>query len=120
MGDRGRHRTKGRASWSEKLKTKTGWPGIKILMFAFDDDTANEHLPHNYQDTNMVVYAGTHANETIVGYFRDKSDYELAYLYEYLNIHYKEEIPDALDPGSPRKYRRCGHYPDAGSDEAWK
>ena len=44
----------------KKLKTKTGWPGIKILMFAFDDDTANEHLPHNYQDTNMVVYAGTH------------------------------------------------------------
>ena len=44
----------------------------------------------------MVVYAGTHDNETIVGYFRDKSDYELAYLYEYLNIHYKEEIPDAL------------------------
>ena len=80
----------------KKLKIKTGWPGIKILMFAFDDDTANEHLPHNYQDTNMVVYAGTHDNETIVGYFRDKSDYELAYLYEYLNIHDKEEIPDAL------------------------
>ncbi len=56
---------KGRAS-EEKLKTKTGWPGIKILMFAFDDDTANEHLPHNYQDTNMVVCAGTHDNETIV------------------------------------------------------
>ena len=35
-------------------------------------------------------------NETIVGYFRDKTDYELAYLYEYLNIKYKEEIPDAL------------------------
>lgn len=59
-------------------------------------DTVNEHLPHNYQDMNMVVYTGTHDNETIVGYFRDKSDYELAYLYEYLSIHYKEEIPDAL------------------------
>ena len=31
----GRHRTKGRASGRKKLKTKTGWPGIKILMFAF-------------------------------------------------------------------------------------
>lgn len=80
----------------KKLMAKTGWPGIKILMFAFDDDTANENLPHNYQDRNLVVYAGTHDNETIVGYFRDKSDYELAYLYEYLNIKYKEEIPDAL------------------------
>lgn len=80
----------------KKLMTRTGWPGIKILMFAFDDDTANEHLPHNYTDTNSVVYAGTHDNETIVGYFHDKTDYELAYLYEYLNIRYKEDIPDAL------------------------
>ena len=79
-----------------KLKAKTGWPGIKILMFAFEGDTANEFLPHNYPDTNTVVYAGTHDNETIVGYFREKSDYELAYLYEYLNIKKKDEIPDAL------------------------
>ena len=79
-----------------KLLARTGWPGIKILMFAWGDDTANEHLPHNYTDTNLVVYAGTHDNETIVGYFRDKTDYELAYLYEYLNIKSKEEISDAL------------------------
>lgn len=80
----------------KKLKNKTGWAGIKILMFAFDEDTANEHLPHNYEDSNIVVYAGTHDNDTIVGYFRDRSDYELAYLYEYLNIKSKDEIPDAL------------------------
>ena len=80
----------------KKLLNKTGWPGIKILMFAFEEDTANEHLPHNYVSSNLVVYAGTHDNDTIVGYFRDKTDYELAYLYEYLNIRYKEEIPDAL------------------------
>lgn len=79
-----------------KLQSKTGWPVTRILMFAFNDDTANEHLPHNYQSTNMVVYAGTHDNETIVGHFREKSDYELAYLYEYLNIKCKEEIPDAF------------------------
>lgn len=80
----------------KKLMAKMGWPGIKILMFAFNDDTSNEHLPHNYLHSNMIVYAGTHDNETIVGYFRDRTDYELAYLYEYLNIKYKEEIPDAL------------------------
>ena len=79
-----------------KLLARTGWPGIKILMFAWEDDTANEHLPHNYTDTNLVVYAGTHDNETNVGHFRDKTDYELAYLYEYLNIKSKEEISDAL------------------------
>ena len=79
-----------------KLLTKTGWPGVAILMLAFSDDTANEHLPHNYSSSNLVVYPGTHDNDTIVGYFYDKTDYELAYLYEYLNIKSKEEIPDAL------------------------
>ncbi|MBD5463503.1 MAG: 4-alpha-glucanotransferase [Lachnospiraceae bacterium] len=80
----------------KKLLAKTGWPGMKILLFAFDGNTANEHLPHNYTDGNLVVYAGTHDNETVVGYFRDKTEYELAYLYEYLNIKRKADIPDAV------------------------
>lgn len=79
-----------------KLLKKAGWRGMKVLMFAFDGDPSNEHLPHNYTDNQSVVYAGTHDNETIVGYFRDKTEYELAYLYEYLNITNKDEIPDAL------------------------
>ena len=80
----------------KKLLAKTGWPGMHVLLFAFDGNTANEHLPHNYADGNLVVYAGTHDNETIVGYFRDKTEYELAYLYEYLNINKKADIPDAV------------------------
>ena len=80
----------------KKLLAKSGWLGTKVLMFAFDGNTANEHLPHNYLDHEACVYVGTHDNETIVGYFRDKTEYELAYLYEYLNIGKKEEIPDAL------------------------
>ena len=69
---------------------------MKVLIFAFDGNPDHEYLPHNYNDTNMVVYAGTHDNETIMGYFGAKSDYELAYLYEYLNIKSKNEIPDAM------------------------
>lgn len=80
----------------KKLLAKTGWPGMHVLLFAFDGNTANEHLPHNYADGNLVVYAGTHDNETVVGYFRDKTEYELAYLYEYLNIKKKADIPDAV------------------------
>ena len=38
----------------KKLLAKTGWPGMKILLFAFDGNTANEHLPHNYEDSNLV------------------------------------------------------------------
>lgn len=80
----------------KKLLAKTGWPGMHVLLFAFDGNTANEHLPHNYADGNLVVYAGTHDNETVVGYFRDKTKQELAYLYEYLNIKKKADIPDAV------------------------
>lgn len=86
---------------AKKLLAKTGWPGMKILLFAFDGNNNNEHIPHNYENGNLVVYAGTHDNDTIVGYFRDKTEYELAYLYEYLNIHNKEDIPDAII--------RCGY-----------
>ena len=80
----------------KKLIQKTGWPGMKILIFAFDGNTAHEYLPHNFEDRNRVVYAGTHDNETVVGYFNDKTDYELAFLYEYLNIRSRSEIPSAF------------------------
>lgn len=80
----------------KKLLSKTGWLGTKVLLFAFDGNTMNEHLPHNYLDHRIAVYVGTHDNETIVGYFRDKTEYELAYLYQYLNIEKKDELPDGL------------------------
>lgn len=70
----------------KKLLAKSGWMGTKVMMFAFDGDPTNEYLPHNYTDSHVVAYIGTHDNETIVGSFSDKTDYELAYMYEYLNI----------------------------------
>lgn len=79
-----------------KLIQKMGWPDMKILLFAFDGKADNEYLPHNYTDNNTVLYAGTHDNDTIVGYYRNHTDYELAYMYSYLNIESREQIPDAL------------------------
>ncbi len=79
-----------------RLIRKLGWPDMKVLLFAFDGNADNEYLPHNYTDCNTVVYAGTHDNDTIVGYYRNRNDYELAYLFSYLNIESKEEISDAF------------------------
>ncbi len=53
----------------EKLRDDLGFPGMKILQFAFDSDAANTYLPHNYPSTNTVVYTGTHDNDTVVGWF---------------------------------------------------
>ena len=50
-----------------RLLRATGYPGMKVLEFAFDPKGADsEYLPHNYPH-NCVVYAGTHDNETIEG-----------------------------------------------------
>lgn len=79
-----------------KLMNKLGWAGMKVLLFAFDQDPLNPYLPHNYEDSNCVVYGSTHDSDTLMGYFKDKNDYQLAFLYEYLGIHKKEEICDAF------------------------
>lgn len=80
----------------KRLVQRTGWPGMKILLFAFDGNPEHEFLPHNYPDSNMVVYGGTHDNEPLMGYFGEKSERELAFLYQYLNISSKEEIVDGI------------------------
>ncbi len=52
----------------EKLRDDFGFPGMRILQFAFSNDTTNQDLPHNYH-RNVVVYTGTHDNDTTVGWF---------------------------------------------------
>ncbi len=49
------------------LLRKTGFPGMKVLLFAFDGDPNNAFLPHNHPE-NCVCYTGTHDNDTVVGY----------------------------------------------------
>ena len=52
-----------------KLRDKLGFPGMKVLQFAFDGNPGNHFLPHNYHDPNCVVYTGTHDNDTTLGWF---------------------------------------------------
>jgi 4-alpha-glucanotransferase len=79
----------------KKVLNGAGYPGMKIIEFAFDSDTENEHLPHNYT-RNMVVYGGTHDNETLVGFFSSKKVKELKYAFDYLGIKKKKDIVDAI------------------------
>lgn len=50
------------------MRDKLGFPGMKILQFAFDSDEKNLYLPHNFDTTNCVVYTGTHDNNTTLGW----------------------------------------------------
>ncbi|MCP9291360.1 4-alpha-glucanotransferase [Gracilimonas sediminicola] len=52
----------------EKLRDKYNFPGMKIIQFAFDSDSTNSFLPHNYSQ-NSVAYSGTHDNDTALGWY---------------------------------------------------
>lgn len=52
----------------EQLRRDCGFPGMRVLQFAFGGGPDNTNLPHKY-DSNSVVYTGTHDNDTTVGWF---------------------------------------------------
>lgn len=53
----------------------TGYPGMKILSFAFNGDSGNLYLPKNITE-NSVCYTGTHDNDTIVGLINSFNDWD--------------------------------------------
>jgi 4-alpha-glucanotransferase len=57
----------------EALRDRYGYPGMKILQFAFDSGPSNSYLPHNHQK-NSVVYTGTHDNDTTAGWLDSLSE----------------------------------------------
>lgn len=65
-----------------QLVKDTGFPGMKVLEFAFDSREESDYLPHNYQ-SNSVVYTGTHDNNTVQGWYQtmDAGDRDFAVRY---------------------------------------
>ncbi len=65
-----------------KLVKDTGFPGMKVLHFAFDASWNSMYLPHKY-DRNCIVYTGTHDNETTRGWFENLSEYDRKFVQAY-------------------------------------
>lgn len=73
-----------------KLRKKTGYPGMKIMEFAFDVSGESEYLPHNCE-RESVSYIGTHDNETIVGWLQDsRNKKQFSFAKRYLRLTKKE------------------------------
>lgn len=64
---------------------KSGFPGMKVLGFAFDSLEDNDHLPHNY-DKNCIVYTGTHDNDTVLGWFDHAGEEQKALAKRYFKL----------------------------------
>ncbi len=69
----------------EQLRDAFGFPGMRVLQFAFDtrEDQSRIYLPHNFI-SNCVVYTGTHDNDTICGWFANASEGERQAVAKYL------------------------------------
>jgi 4-alpha-glucanotransferase len=79
----------------EKLRDEFGFPGMRVLQFAFSGDARNVDLPHNYRH-NVVAYTGTHDNDPTGGWLnsadgegstrtREEIECERRFCMKYLN-----------------------------------
>jgi 4-alpha-glucanotransferase len=66
-----------------ELRHALGYPGMKILQFAFGGDGEHEFLPHTYE-REVVVYTGTHDNDTAVGWWHAATERERRFAGTYL------------------------------------
>ena len=66
------------------LRLRAGFPGMRVLQFAFSGDASHDFLPHNHEP-NTVVYTGTHDNDTVQGWWASCSARERAFAGSYLN-----------------------------------
>ena len=69
----------------EALRDEFGFPGMRILQYAFGGDAYNRDLPHNYLQT-CVVYTGTHDNDTTAGWYASSPKNVKTHCRKYLQI----------------------------------
>ena len=71
----------------KKLLSDSGFPGMKILEFAFDTREASheDYLPYNYPQ-HCVAYTGTHDNDTVQGWFKSARPEDVCFAKEYMHL----------------------------------
>ena len=79
-----------------ELRERTGFPGMKILQFAFNPDDESIDSPH-LAPNNSVMYTGTHDNNTVLGWYKDEiDDATRQYMAQYTNHKEYETVPHAM------------------------
>ena len=74
-----------------ELLKNSGFPGMKVLQFAFDDSGNSDYLPHKYEK-NCVCYGGTHDNATIKEWLETGDKKEIEFAREYFGINKKDNF----------------------------
>lgn len=71
------------------MRDASGYPGMKVLGFAFDSREPSDYLPHTYT-ANTVCYTGTHDNMTTRQWFDTVSPDAAAYARSYMHLDAQE------------------------------
>lgn len=69
----------------DELRDYFGFPGMKILQFAFEAEGESSYLPHQFPTTNCVCYTGTHDNNTTQGWYASAPEYSRDKVRCYMN-----------------------------------
>lgn len=81
----------------EELIAQTGFPGMNVMVFAFDAREDSDYLPHNYIN-NSVVYTSNHDTQTVTGYLKAAPADEVKFAVEYLKL----DDTEGMGPGFMR------------------
>ena len=79
-----------------QMLSASGFPGMKVVQFAFDPNGGSAYLPHNYPE-NSVVYTGTHDNDTTRGWYHSTDKATRDFAKEYINTQRLDEDDLAWD-----------------------
>ena len=102
------------------LRDDSGYPGMKVLEFAFDSREPSEYLPHTYT-ANSVCYVGTHDNMTMRQWFDTADKEAVEYASEYMCLNEQEglvwgTIRTAMSSVSEQCVVQLQDYLDLGAD----
>lgn len=100
-----------------RMLKRSGYPGMKLMQFGFDSGPDNEYLPCHY-DKNVVVYGGTHDNETLAGFFAHQPARGAAVRARLPGRAHQPGDPVGAHPRGLRKQRGHRRLPDAGPARA--
>ena len=102
------------------LRDESGYPGMKVLEFAFDSKEPSEYRPHTYT-ANTVCYTGTHDNMTMRQWFEEASDEAVKVAVDYMTLTKKEgyvwgTIRTAMSSVSERAIVQMQDYLNLGGE----
>ncbi len=88
-----------------ELLARTGFPGMRVLTFAFSTDETDSFLPHNYP-VETVAYTGTHDNDTTLGWWASAPEEQREFAARYLSIDPSDPVRGFLEGlwGSPAMF----------------